>query len=80
MFRYCFSLYSNELKDHFGYTQEEIPGIGSANNLGIFAPASCLVPGAAERLSEVPFPFACYFAASQTHKPGLTIQASLSNP
>ena len=32
--RYCFSLYSSQLKQHFGYSQEEIQGIGSANNLG----------------------------------------------
>ncbi len=32
--RYCFSLYSSQLKEHFGYSQEEIQGIGSANNLG----------------------------------------------
>ena len=34
MCRYCFSLYSSQLKQHFGYSQEEIQGIGSANNLG----------------------------------------------
>ena len=32
--RYCFSLYSSQLKRHFGYSQEQIQGIGSANNLG----------------------------------------------
>ena len=32
--RYCFSLYSSQLKEHFGYSQEQIQGIGSANNLG----------------------------------------------
>ncbi|CAL5228367.1 g11486 [Coccomyxa viridis] len=31
---YCFSLYSSQIKEHFGYSQEEIQGIGSAANLG----------------------------------------------
>lgn len=31
---YTFSIYSDQLKHHFGYSQEEIQGIGSANNLG----------------------------------------------
>lgn len=53
MYRYCFSLYSNELKHHFGYTQEEIQGIGSANNLGDLTPPSCLNFEAAERTSQV---------------------------
>lgn len=61
MCRYCFSLYSNELKHHFGYTQEEIQGIGSANNLGTLTPASCLNPQAAERLSQVLLPSTCVF-------------------
>ncbi len=35
--RYCFSLYSSQIKEHFGYSQEEIQGIGSAANLGMTA-------------------------------------------
>lgn len=68
MCRYCFSLYSNELKHHFGYTQEEIQGIGSANNLGTLTPASCLNPQAAERLSQFfyhPHASFCSFSDNQ---------------
>ena len=31
---YCFSLYSNQLKEAFGYDQRQIQAIGSATNLG----------------------------------------------
>lgn len=31
---YCFSLYSNELKNAFGYDQTQIQAVGSATNLG----------------------------------------------
>lgn len=31
---YSFSVYSDDLKQRFGYSQEQIQGIGSANNLG----------------------------------------------
>ena len=31
---YCFSLYSAALKERFGYSQEQIEGVGSACNLG----------------------------------------------
>lgn len=31
---YTFSIYSDQLKHHFSYSQEEIQGLGSANNLG----------------------------------------------
>ncbi|KAK9836313.1 hypothetical protein WJX81_004629 [Elliptochloris bilobata] len=31
---YCFSLYSDALKTHFGYSQQQIEGVGSACNLG----------------------------------------------
>ena len=65
MHRYCFSLYSSELKHHFGYTQEEIQGIGSANNLGELTPPSCLNFHAAERTSRFsyhPHASACSFS------------------
>jgi Nodulin-like len=31
---YTFSIYSPALKEHFGYTQTEIAGIGTACNIG----------------------------------------------
>lgn len=31
---YCFSLYSNELKQAFGYDQSQIQAVGSAVNFG----------------------------------------------
>lgn len=31
---YSFSLYSDDLKRHFEYSQEQVQGIGSATNLG----------------------------------------------
>ncbi len=34
---YCFSLYSNQLKEAFGYDQRQIQAIGSATNLGGYA-------------------------------------------
>ena len=34
---YCFSLYSNQLKEAFGYDQKQIQAIGSATNLGGYA-------------------------------------------
>ncbi|KAL3138776.1 hypothetical protein ABBQ32_005620 [Trebouxia sp. C0010 RCD-2024] len=34
---YCFSLYSNQLKEAFGYDQKQIQAVGSATNLGGYA-------------------------------------------